>query len=313
MEKMDSGNTGEKGEKGEKGQGFKSGFVGIIGAPNVGKSTLLNAILGEKVAITTPKPQTTRTQVRGILTGENFQIVFVDTPGIHHPRKLLNKKLVETAENAVKDVDVLLFLVDVTNRNRKEEFAIIELIKRLKKPVILLLNKIDKVAKENILPIIDEMGRIYPFEAIVPISAKYVDGVDRLLEEILKLLPEGPQYYDATTITDQSEEHLVEELIREKIFLLAEQEVPYSTAVKVEEMEEDNKIVKIRAVIYVERPSQKGIIIGKQGKFIKKVGTYARMDLEHLWGKKVFLDLWVKVLKDWSKDEKQLRRLGLTS
>ena len=310
MEKMDSGNTGEKGEKG---QGFKSGFVGIIGAPNVGKSTLLNAILGEKVAITTPKPQTTRTQVRGILTGENFQIVFVDTPGIHLPRKLLNKKLVETAEKAVEDVDVLLFLVDVTNRNRKEEFAIVELIKRLKKPVILVLNKIDKVAKENILPIIDEMGKIYPFEAIVPISAKYVDGVDRLLEEILKLLPEGPQYYDATTITDQSEEHLVEELIREKIFLLAEQEVPYSTAVKVEEMEEDNKIVKIRAVIYVERPSQKGIIIGKQGKFIKKVGTYARMDLEHLWGKKVFLDLWVKVLKDWSKDEKQLRRLGLTS
>ena len=310
MEKMDSGNTGEKGEKG---QGFKSGFVGIIGAPNVGKSTLLNAILGEKVAITTPKPQTTRTQVRGILTGENFQIAFVDTPGIHLPRKLLNKKLVETAEKAVEDVDVLLFLVDVTNRNRKEEFAIVELIKRLKKPVILVLNKIDKVAKENILPIIDEMGKIYPFEAIVPISAKYVDGVDRLLEEILKLLPEGPQYYDATTITDQSKEHLVEELIREKIFLLAEQEVPYSTAVKVEEMEEDDKIVRIRAVIYVERPSQKGIIIGKQGRFIKKVGTYARMDLEHLWGKKVFLDLWVKVLKDWSKDEKHLRRLGLTS
>ncbi len=310
MEKMDSDNAGEKGEKG---QGFKSGFVGIIGAPNVGKSTLLNAILGEKVAITTPKPQTTRTQIRGILTGENFQIVFVDTPGIHHPRKLLNKKLVETAEKAVEDVDVLLFLVDVTNRNRKEEFAIVELIKRLKKPVILVLNKIDKVAKENILPIIDEMSKIYPFEAIVPISAKYVDGVDRLLEEILKLLPEGPQYYDATTITDQSKEHLVEELIREKIFLLAEQEVPYSTAVKVEEMEKDDKIVRIRAVIYVERPSQKGIIIGKQGRFIKKVGTYARMDLEHLWGKKVFLDLWVKVLKDWSKDEKQLRRLGLTT
>ncbi len=304
---MDSDNLGDKG------RGFKSGFVGIIGAPNVGKSTLLNAILGEKVAITTPKPQTTRTQIRGILTGENFQIVFVDTPGIHLPRKLLNKKLVETAEKAVEDVDVLLFLVDVTNRNRREEFAIIELIKRLKKPVILVLNKIDKVAKENILPMIDEMSKMYPFEAVIPISAKYVDGIDRLIEEILKLLPEGPQYYDSTTITDQSKEHIVEELIREKIFLLAKQEIPYSTAVKVEEMEEDEKMVRIRAVIYVERPSQKGIIIGKRGKFIKKVGTYARMDLEHLWGKKVFLDLWVKVLKDWSKDEKQLRRLGLSS
>ncbi len=296
----------------EKGKGFKSGFVGIIGAPNVGKSTLLNAILGEKVAITTPKPQTTRTQVRGILTGENFQIVFVDTPGIHLPKKLLNRRLVETAEKAVEDVDALLFLVDVTNRSRKEEFAIIELIKRLKKQVILVLNKIDKVAKDNILPIMDEMSKIYPFEAIVPISAKYADGINRLLEEILKILPEGPQYYDATTITDQSMEDIVEELIREKIFLLAKQEVPYSTAVKVEEMKYEGQCVKIRAVIFVERLSQKGIIIGNQGQFIKKVGTYARMDLEHLWGKKVFLDLWVKVLKDWAKDEKQLRRLGLS-
>ncbi len=304
---MDSDNLGEKG------QGFKSGFVGIIGAPNVGKSTLLNAILGEKVAITTPKPQTTRTQIRGILTGENFQIVFVDTPGIHLPRKLLNKKLVEIAEKAVEDVDVLLFLVDVTNRNRKEEFAVIELIKRLKKPVVLLLNKIDKVAKENILPMIEEMSKMYPFEAIIPVSAKYKDGIDRVLEELLKLLPEGPQYYDGTTITDQSKEHIVEELVREKVFLLAKQEIPYSTAVKVEEMNEDEDIVRIRAVIYVERPSQKGIIIGKNGKFIKKIGTYARMDLERLWGKKVFLDLWVKVLKDWSKDEKQLRRLGLST
>ncbi|NPA95505.1 MAG: GTPase Era [Thermodesulfobacteria bacterium] len=297
---------------GDKGKGFKSGFVGIIGAPNVGKSTLLNAILGEKVAITTPKPQTTRTQIRGILTGENFQIVFVDTPGVHNPKKLLNKKLVETAEKAVEDVDVLLFLVDVTNRSRRDEFAIIELIKRLKKPVILVLNKIDKVAKENILPIIDEMSKMYPFEAIIPISAKYLDGIDRLIEEILELLPEGPQYYDAKTITDQSKENLIEEIIREKIFLLAQQEIPYSTAVKVEEIEEDDNMIRIRAVIYVERPSQKGIIIGKGGKFIKKIGTYARLDLEHLWGKKVFLDLWVKVLKDWSKDEKQLRRLGLT-
>ncbi len=295
-----------------RGQGFKSGFVGIIGAPNVGKSTLLNAILGEKVAITTPKPQTTRTQIRGILTGENFQIVFVDTPGIHQPKKLLNKKLVETAEKAVEDVDVLVFLIDVTNRNRREEFAVIELIKRLKKPVILVLNKIDKISKENLLPMIDEMQKMYSFEAIIPISAKYLDGIDRLINEILKLLPEGPQFYDATQITDQSVESIIEELVREKIFLLAKQEVPYSTAVKVEELKEENGLVKIRAVIYVERPSQKGIIIGKGGKFIKKIGTYVRMELEKAWGKKVFLDLWVKVLKDWSKDEKQLKRLGIS-
>ncbi len=293
-------------------KGFKSGFVGIVGAPNVGKSTLLNAILGEKVAITTPKPQTTRTQIRGILTGENFQIVFVDTPGIHHPKKLLNKKLVEAAEKAVEDVDVLVFLIDVTNRNRKEEFAVIDLIKRLKKPVILVLNKIDKIAKVNLLPMIDEMKNIFPFEAIIPVSAKYMDGIDILLEEILKFLPEGPAYYDSSQITDQSLESFVEELIREKIFVLAKQEVPYSTAVKVEEMKEEDGVIKIRAVIYVERPSQKGIIIGKGGKFIKKVGTFVRMELENAWKKKVFLDLWVKVLKDWSRDEKALKRLGLS-
>ena len=302
----------EEEKTGKEHQGHKSGFVGIIGAPNVGKSTLLNAILGEKVAITTPKPQTTRTQIRGIFTGDHFQIVFVDTPGIHHPRKLLNKKLVETAEKAVEDVDVLLFLVDVTNRNKREEFAVIELIKRLKKPVILVLNKIDKIAKENLLPMMEELEKMYPFEAIVPISAKYHDGVNILINEILKLLPEGPQYYDATQTTDQSFERIIEELIREKVFLFAKQEVPYSTAVKVEDIEEDENILRIRAVIYVERPSQKGIIIGKGGKFIKKIGSSVRLELEQSLGKRVFLDLWVKVLKDWSKDEKSLKRLGIS-
>ncbi len=289
---------------------FRSGFVGIIGAPNVGKSTLLNSILGEKVAITTPKPQTTRTQIRGILTGDNFQIVFVDTPGIHHSKKLLNKKLVRAAERAVEDVDLLLFLVDVTSRNRKEEAAILELIRKLKKPVILVLNKIDKVAKENLLPLINEMSKMYHFEAVVPVSAKYVDGVDILLDEILKHLEEGPQFYDSMTSTDQSIEKIIEELVREKIFLMAEQEVPYSTAVKVEDIQEDDEKVVIRAFIFVERPSQKGIIIGKGGKFIKKIGTLTRQELERIFKKRVFLDLWVKVLKDWSRDEKALKRLG---
>ncbi len=299
----------DRGKSGEK-RGFRSGFVGIIGAPNVGKSTLLNSILGEKVAIATPKPQTTRTQIRGILTGDNFQIVFVDTPGIHLSKKLLNRKLVRAAERAVEDVDLLLFLVDATSRNRKEEFAVLDLIRKLKKPVILVLNKIDKVAKENLLPLINEMSSIYHFEAVVPVSAKYLDGVDVLLDEILKHLEEGPQFYDHLTTTDQSREKIIEELVREKIFLMAEQEVPYSTAVQVEDIEEDDEKAVIRTVIYVERPSQKGIVIGKRGKFIKKVGTMTRMELERILKKKVFLDLWVKVMKDWSRDERALQRLG---
>ena len=291
-------------------KGFKSGFTGIIGAPNVGKSTLLNSILGEKVAITTPKPQTTRTQIRGILTGDNFQIVFVDTPGIHRSKKPLNRRLVRAAERAVADVDMLLFLVDVTSRNRKEEFAVLELIGRLKKPVILVLNKIDRVAKENLLPLINEMSRMYPFESVIPVSAKYADGVEVLLDEILKHLDEGPRYYDSMTSTDQSLKKIIEELVREKIFLMAEQEVPYSTAVKVENIEEDRERVLIRAIIYVERPSQKGIIIGKRGEFIKKVGTLTRTELERILKKNVYLDLWTKVLKDWSSDENALKRLG---
>lgn len=291
-------------------EGFRSGFVGIIGAPNVGKSTLLNSILGEKVAITTPKPQTTRTQIRGILTGDNFQIVFVDTPGIHYSKKPINRRLLRAAERAVKDVDMLLFLVDVTSRSRKEEFAVLELIGRLKKPVILVLNKIDRVAKENLLPLINEISRMYPFEAVIPVSAKYADGVEVLLNEILKYLEEGPMYYDSMTSTDQSVEKIIEELVREKIFLMAEHEVPYSTAVKVEDIEEDRAKLLIRAVIYVERPSQKGIIIGKRGKFIKKVGTLTRTELERILKKNIYIELWTKVLKDWSSDENALKRLG---
>ncbi len=310
---MQVDSEGERKDRKERAP-FKSGFVAIVGAPNVGKSTLLNSLLGEKVAITTPKPQTTRTQIRGILTGENFQIVFIDTPGVHESPRLLNRVLVEQAEKALEDVDVILFLVDVTKRSRKNEFAVLDLIKRVKRPVILVLNKIDKVAKENLLPMIEELQQMYPFEAIIPVSAKYGDGVDLLLNEILKHIHEGPQYYDSETITDQRPEHMIEELIREKIFLLAEQEIPYSTTVQVEEMKDDPQkgTMLIRAVIYVERPSQKAIIIGKKGKFIKKVGTLARMELERIFGRKIFLDLWVKVLKNWSKDEKALRRLGLT-
>ena len=208
---------------------FKSGFVAIIGAPNVGKSTLLNQLLGEKVAIVTPKPQTTRKQIRGILSGENYQIVFMDTPGIHDSRHLLNKMLVKWATSALEDVDIVVLVVDCTKRNRANELGILDLLRQVGKPVICALNKIDRVAKETLLPIIESLKDSYPFEAIIPVSAKYYDGVDRILNEILRLLPEGPMYYDPDVKTDQLDDELVSELIREKISLLAEEEVPYST------------------------------------------------------------------------------------
>ncbi|MBW2163098.1 MAG: GTPase Era [Deltaproteobacteria bacterium] len=294
--------------------GFRSGFVAIVGAPNVGKSTLLNQLLGEKVAITTPKPQTTRRQVKGILTGDKFQVVFVDTPGIHESNKPLNKILVRWATKALADVDAVVFVVDVTRRRRGQEFAILDLLRKVGQPVVLVLNKIDKVAKETLLPMIDELKDAYPFEAIVPISAKYESGAYYVLDEILRLLSEGPQFFNGAIITDQSRDDLVAEFIREKIFLLAEQEIPYSTAVNVEEIEDnqEQQITKISATIFVERPSQKGIIIGKDAHFLKKIGILAREELESLWGKKVYMDLRVKVLKDWSRDERALRRLGLT-
>ncbi|NOR05599.1 MAG: GTPase Era [Deltaproteobacteria bacterium] len=295
--------------------GFRSGFVAIVGAPNVGKSTLLNQLLGEKVAITTPKPQTTRRQVKGILTGDKFQIVFVDTPGIHESKKPLNKILVRWATQALADVDAVVFVVDVTRRRRGQEFAILDLLRKVGQPVVLVLNKIDRVAKETLLPMIDELKDAYPFEAIVPISAKYESGAYYVLDEILRLLSEGPQYFNGAIITDQSRDDLVAEFIREKIFLLAEQEIPYSTAVNVEKIEDnqEQQITKISATIFVEKPSQKGIIIGKDGRFIKKIGILAREELESLWGKKVYMDLRVRVLKDWSRDDRALRRLGLTT
>jgi GTP-binding protein Era len=295
--------------------GFRSGFVAIVGAPNVGKSTLLNQLLGEKVAITTPKPQTTRRQVKGILTGNKFQVVFVDTPGIHESKKPLNKILVRWAIQALADVDAVVFVVDIIRRRRSQEFAILDLLRKVGQPVVLVLNKIDKVAKENLLPMIDELKDAYPFEAVVPISAKYESGVYRVLDEILRLLSEGPQFFNGAVITDQSRDNLVAEFIREKIFLLAEQEIPYSTAVNIEKIDDnqERQITKISATIFVEKPSQKGIIIGKDAHFLKKIGILAREELESLWGKKVYMDLRVKVLKDWSRDKYALRRLGFTA
>lgn len=293
--------------------GFRSGFVAIIGAPNTGKSTLLNQLLGQKVAITTPKPQTTRQQIKGILTGENFQIVFVDTPGIHESKHLLNQVIVDWATKALADVDAVIFVVDITRRRPATELAILDLLKHTGKPVILALNKIDLVAKETLLPIIDEMRDFFPFEAIMPISAIHNEGLDLLIDETMRLMPEGPQYYDTTYLTDQTKEMFVAELIREKIFIMAEEEVPYSTFVEVEPFNLTNttKAIPIHATIYVEKPSQKGIIIGKEARFIKKVKRLVLEELKQKWPNRIELDLWIKVLKNWSKDQKYLKRIGL--
>ncbi len=291
---------------------FRSGYVALIGLPNVGKSTLLNQLVGYKVAITTPKPQTTRFQVRGILTRENFQIVFVDTPGIHQAKDLFNRLMVEQALKAIEEVDSVVFLIDVANRNPQAEEKIIEILHKAQKPTILALNKIDLVKKGELLPLIDFFSHLFPFRAIVPISALERDGLEELVNEIVATLPPGPMYYQPDMTTDQSERMLVAEIIREKIFLLTRQEVPYASAVVVEEFNEDQErnLIRIQATVYVEKDSQKGIIIGKGGQMLKKIGTLAREELEFLLGRKVHLEIWVKVLKGWRKEEKALKRLG---
>jgi GTP-binding protein Era len=290
---------------------YRSGFVAIVGPPNVGKSTLINSILGHKIAITTPKPQTTRKLIRGILTGERFQIVFVDTPGIHHSKKMLNQMMVKIAMEAINDVDVVLFVIDASRRDRGHEFAILDMVKDCGKPIILIINKIDTIAKENILPIIEEANNIHHFETIIPVSAFYGDGIEIIIDEIMKHLEEGPAYYDTYTITDQGKEELISEIIREKIFLLAEQEIPYSTLIEINELKEDDEKISLHAIINVEKSSQKGILIGKDGRFITKVKRMAIHDLKNIYNKKIEMHIWVKVMRDWTSDERKLKEIGL--
>jgi len=305
--------VGKKGVS-QKEEGFRSGFVALIGLPNVGKSTLMNQLVGTKVAITTPKPQTTRFQIRGILTGPNYQVVFVDTPGIHRAKELFNRLMVEQAVKAIEEVDGVVWVVDAADRRPREEEQILEILRRAGKPTILALNKIDLVKKGELLPMLDFFSKLYPFKALVPISALERDGLSELTEEIVSLLPEGPAYYPPDMITDQPERLLAAEIIREKLFMLTRQEVPYSTAVVVEEFRKDpeKNVLYIQAVIYVEKDSQKGIIIGKGGQLLKKIGTLAREELEFIFGQRVYLDLWVKVLKGWRREERLLRRLGFS-
>jgi GTP-binding protein Era len=291
---------------------FRSGYVSIIGRPNVGKSTLLNSLLGQKIAIVTPKPQTTRNRLIGIKNLPDAQIIFIDTPGIHKPKHKLGETMVKTAFESLREVDIILFMVEPYEIGGGDRF-IIELLKRVQSPVFLLINKIDTIKKSDILPLIDNLKEIYPFKEIVPISALTNDGNELLLKKIYDYLPSGPKYYPDEIITDQLERFMAAEIIREKITEITEEEVPHSVAVEVIEWKErEDGLIVISSNIYVEREGQKGIIIGKRGAMLKSIGTAARIDIERLLNTKVFLELWVKVKKDWRDDKRTLEELGYT-
>ena len=290
---------------------YKSGFVAVVGRPNVGKSTLLNQIIGQKIAIVSDTPQTTRNRILGILTLPDAQILFLDTPGIHKPQHKLGEYMVNSARSALREVDLILFVSDVTESVGPGERFIIDMLKDEKTPVVLVLNKVDLVAKDKLLPIISQYSAFRDFAAIVPVSALAGSNVDRLLSVIKDLLPEGPQYYPEDEVTDQPERVVAAEVIREKIFRLTREEIPHSTAVEVEEMKtRPNGDVFLRATIYVERESQKGIIIGAKGAMLKEIGQQARLDMENIFGSRFFVDLWVKVKNDWRNKEGSLRMFG---
>ncbi|MFC0298251.1 GTPase Era [Geobacillus jurassicus] len=293
-------------------EGYKSGFVAIIGRPNVGKSTFLNRVIGQKIAIMSDKPQTTRNKIQGVYTDDDAQIIFIDTPGVHKPKHKLGDFMMKVALNALREVDLILFMVNAEEGFGRGEAFIIERLKEVDTPVFLVINKIDRVHPDDLLPLIDRYKDLYPFAEIVPISALEGNNVERLVEQIKQRLPEGPQYYPPDQITDHPEQFIIAELIREKALHLTREEVPHSIAVVIERIErrEGSGIVYISAVIIVERDSQKGIIIGKQGRMLKEIGQRARADIEALLGSRVFLELWVKVQKDWRNRLAQLRDFG---
>lgn len=295
----------------------KSGMVAIVGPPNAGKSTLMNHFLGQKISIVTPKPQTTRNRIVGIANELEYQIVFLDTPGLHQSREPLNIEMVKIAMDSLAEVDLVLFLVDVSlplpNKLKEErEAELVSYFQQIKGPAIMVLNKVDLIDRKQLLPMIEAYTRLFPFKAIIPVSALRDDGLDGLLKEILELLPMGPRLFPEDIPTDATERFLCAEIIREKVFLLTGQEVPYSTAVLIESFKEDEAkhLVTIHAAIVVDRDSQKGIVIGKGGHKLKSIGTAARKDIEALIGEKVLLKLWVKVHRNWSQDRHFLKELG---
>ncbi len=291
---------------------FRSGFVSIIGRPNAGKSTLLNSILGEKIVITSDKPQTTRNRIKGIHNIPGAQMVFIDTPGIHRAKSMLNKYMVEEALASIKEVDVILLLVEADAPAGSGDALILDLLAGVATPVLLVINKIDLVPKEALLASIERYAQLYPFREIVPVSALSGDGVERVVESVRSYLPEGPVYFPDDILTDLPERFIVAEIIREKVFRLTRDEVPYSVAVEVETFKErpDGGLISIAAVINVERDSQKGIVIGRKGDMLKKIGMQARREIEQLLDSKVFLELFVRVRKDWSENPRMMKELG---
>ncbi len=293
---------------------FKTGYVAIVGRPNVGKSTLINGLLQTKLSIVTPKAQTTRSRIIGVLTGDDYQAIFLDTPGyLQKPQYELHKLMLQRVREVIEEADLVLFMVEPYGI-KAGDLAVLERIKEKKKPTILVINKVDTVRKLDLLPLIEEWSKKYDFLEIVPISALKLDGVDRLLDLVVKYLPEGPALYPEDYVSDQPERFFVAEIIREKIFQLYRQEIPYATAVEIDEFVEQDPEHGgkdyIRAIIYVEHDSQKGILIGKGGEALKRVGIQARQEIEAFLGRPVHLELWVKVRKHWRKDVNFLRRLG---
>lgn len=290
---------------------FKSGFVSVIGRPNVGKSTLLNALTGQKIAIMSDKPQTTRNTIRGVITNAECQLVLIDTPGIHKPKTKLGEYMVNVASETMKEVDIILFLVEATAQPGNLDISIIEQLKRVKTPVFLILNKVDITGKDKLFSIINSYRSLMDFKAVIPISALKKDGTGIIIEEALKYLPEGPRFFSEDTLTDQPEKIIAAEMIREKVLLNLEDEVPHGVGVEVMSFKErEDGLINIQATIYCEKSSHKGIIIGKQGQMLKKIGSAARYEIEKLLDTKIFLELWVKVKPDWRNSENMLRTLG---
>jgi GTP-binding protein Era len=290
---------------------FKSGYISIIGEPNVGKSTLLNAMMGEKLAIVTPKPQTTRNRITGIITTDRYQIIFLDTPGVFEPKYRLHDQMVKAAYSAIKDADVVLYIIDASQPTHPVEEKILDEIKKTGQKAILVINKIDLVSKPALLPRMAAYSEKFPFVEIVPISATSGDGVAQLRGLIIQYLPEGPPYFPADQLSDLPQRFFVAETIREQIFLNTQQEIPYASSVVVEEFKErPNGKIYIRAMIYVERQSQKGILVGGRGRTIKLIGQRARSEIERFLDAPVFLDLYVSVKEDWRSDERKLKDMG---
>ncbi|EON71774.1 GTPase Era [Lysinibacillus sphaericus] len=293
--------------------GYKSGFISIIGRPNVGKSTFLNRVIGQKIAIMSDKPQTTRNKVQGVLTTDDSQMVFIDTPGIHKPKHKLGDFMLKVSKNTLREVDVIMFMVNAEQKLGKGDEFILELLEGNPTPVFLVINKIDQVHPDALMGIIDSYKERYDFAEIVPISALQGNNVENLLATLTKYLPEGPQYYPADQVTDHPERFIISELIREKVLHLTREEIPHSIAVVIEKIrrdEENEDKIHVAATIIVERDSQKGIVIGKRGALLKEVGIRARKDIEMLLGSKVYLELWVKVQKDWRNKSTHLRDFG---